>query len=37
MKDDFKINLDNLKDTQDLGRKIAKLIRPKTFISLRGN
>ncbi len=36
MKDDFKINLDNLKDTQDLGRKIAKLIGPKTFISLRG-
>jgi len=36
MKDDFKINLDNLKDTENLGKKIAKFIKPKTFISLRG-
>ena len=36
MKDDFKINLDNLKDTENLGKKIAKFVQPKTFISLRG-
>lgn len=36
MKDDFKINLDTLKDTKDLGKRIAKFIKPKTFITLRG-
>ncbi len=36
MKDDFKIYLDTLKDTEDLGKKIAKFVKPKTFISLRG-
>ena len=36
MKDEFKINLDNLRETAKLAQKIAKRIKPKTFISLRG-
>ncbi len=36
MKDDFKINLNCLNDTQELAKKIAKVIKPNTFISLRG-
>ena len=36
MKDEFKINLDNLRETEKLAQNIAKRIKPKTFISLRG-
>ena len=36
MKDEFKINLDNLRETQKLAQKIAKILKPKSFISLRG-
>ena len=36
MKDEFKINLDNLGETGKLAQKIAKRIKPKSFISLRG-
>ena len=36
MKDEFKINLDNLRETQKLAQKIAKRLKPKSFISLRG-
>ena len=36
MKDEFKINLVNLSETEKLAQKIAKKIEPKSFISLRG-
>ena len=36
MKDDFKINLHSLEETKKLAIEISKLIKPKTFISLRG-
>ena len=36
MKDEFKINLVNLRETEKLAQKIAKIIEPKSFISLRG-
>ena len=36
MKDDFKINLYSLEETKKLAIEISKLIKPKTFISLRG-
>ena len=36
MKDEFKINLYNLRETEILAQKIAKRIKPKSFISLRG-
>tara|TARA_B100000886_G_scaffold296252_1_gene223383 strand:- start:422 stop:883 length:462 start_codon:yes stop_codon:yes gene_type:complete len=36
MKDEFKINLVNLGETEKLAQKIAKRIEPKSFISLRG-
>ena len=36
MKDEFKINLVNLSETEKLAQKIAKRIEPKSFISLRG-
>ena len=36
MKDEFKINLDNLRETEKLAQKIAKRLKPKSFISLRG-
>ena len=36
MKDEFKINLYNLRETEKLAQKIAKRIEPKSFISLRG-
>ena len=36
MKDEFKINLDNLRETEKLAQNIAKRIKPKSFISLRG-
>ena len=36
MKDEFKINLVNLRETEKLAQKIAKRIKPKSFISLRG-
>jgi tRNA threonylcarbamoyladenosine biosynthesis protein TsaE len=36
MKDEFEINLKNLNDTQKLAEKIANVVKPKTFISLRG-
>ncbi len=36
MKDEFKINLVNLRETEKLAQKIAKKIEPKSFISLRG-
>ena len=36
MKDEFKINLVNLRETEKLAKKIAKRIEPKSFISLRG-
>ena len=36
MKDEFKINLVNLRETDKLAQKIAKIIEPKSFISLRG-
>ena len=36
MKDEFKINLDNLRETEKLAQKISKRIKPKSFISLRG-
>ena len=36
MKDEFKINLVNLGETEKLAQKIAKRIKPKSFISLRG-
>jgi len=36
MKDEFKINLVNLAETEKLAQKIAKRIEPKSFISLRG-
>ena len=36
MTDEFKINLDNLRETEKLAQNIAKRIKPKTFISLRG-
>ena len=36
MKDEFKINLVNLRETEKLAKKIAKRIEPRSFISLRG-
>ena len=36
MKDEFKINLVNLRETEKLAQKIANRIKPKSFISLRG-
>ena len=36
MKDEFKINLVNLRETEKLAQKIAKIIEPKSFVSLRG-
>ena len=36
MKDEFKINLVNLCETEKLAQKIAKRIEPKSFISIRG-
>ncbi|MEE2694823.1 MAG: tRNA (adenosine(37)-N6)-threonylcarbamoyltransferase complex ATPase subunit type 1 TsaE [Pseudomonadota bacterium] len=36
MKDELEINLKNLNDTKKLAEKIANVIKPKTFISLRG-
>ncbi len=36
MKDEFKINLVNLSETEKLAKKIAKRIEPRSFISLRG-
>ena len=36
MKDEFKINLVNLSETEKLAQKISKNIEPKSFISLRG-
>ena len=36
MKDEIKINLDNLRETEKLAQKIAKIIKPKSFISLKG-
>ena len=36
MKDEFKINLYNLRETEKLAQKIAKRIEPKSFISLTG-
>ncbi len=36
MKDVFKFILNDLSDSQELARKLAKLIKPKTFISLSG-
>ena len=36
MKDEFKINLVSLRETEKLAQKIAKIIEPKSFISLRG-
>ena len=36
MKDEFKINLDNLRETEKLAQNIAKRLKPKSFISLRG-
>ena len=36
MKDEYKINLDNLRETEKLAQKIAKRLKPKSFISLRG-
>ena len=36
MKDEIKINLDNLRETEKLPQKIAKRLKPKSFISLRG-
>ncbi len=36
MKDELEINLNNLNDTKKLAEKIANVIKPKTFISLRG-
>ena len=36
MKDEFKINLVNLRETEKLAQKIAQRIEPKSFISLRG-
>ena len=36
MKDEFKINLDNLRETEKLAQKIAKRLKTKSFISLRG-
>ena len=36
MKDEFKINLYNLRETEKLAQKIAKKLEPKSFISLRG-
>ena len=35
MKDEFKINLDNLRETEKLAQKIAKRIEPKSVIGLR--
>ena len=36
MIDEFKINLYNLRETEKLAQKIAKTLKPKSFISLRG-
>ena len=36
MKDEFKINLVNLSETEKLAQKIANRIKPRSFISLRG-
>ena len=36
MKDEFKINLYNLRETEILAQKIAKRLEPKSFISLKG-
>ena len=36
MKDDFKINLHCLSDTEKLAKKIAKSIQPNVFIALKG-
>tara|TARA_B100000963_G_C22434359_1_gene583614 strand:+ start:373 stop:807 length:435 start_codon:yes stop_codon:yes gene_type:complete len=36
MKDDFKIKLTTLEDTKSFAKEISKIIKPKTFISLRG-
>ncbi len=36
MKDEFKINLVNLSETEKLAQKIAEGIKPRSFISLRG-
>ena len=36
MKDEFKINLVNLSETEKLAQKIAYSIEPRSFISLRG-
>ena len=36
MKDEFKINLVNLRETEKLAQKIAQRIEPLSFISLRG-
>ena len=36
MKDEFKINLYNLRETEKLVQKIAKRLEPKSFISLKG-
>ena len=36
MKDEFKINLVNLSETEKLAQKIANNIEPRCFISLRG-
>ena len=35
MKDEFKINLYNLRETEKLAQKIAKRLEPKSFISFR--
>ena len=36
MKDEFKIFLNNLKDTEKLAKKIANVIVPKSLILIRG-
>ena len=36
MKDHFKINLNNLDQTKKLGKKIANILKPRTFVSIRG-
>ncbi len=36
MKDEFKINLVNLRETEKLAQKISQRIEPQSFISLRG-